>query len=106
MRGIVETIFIHDERFRQRTDFQQAVPITRISSEARDLQAHDQADAAQPHIRHEALEAIAFGGGGPGETLILIDDLNAIGCPPERLRPTANIVLTDRAFSVIKHLSE
>ena len=44
---IIEAIFIQDEGFGQRANFQQMMPIERTAREPRDLQTHNQADMAE-----------------------------------------------------------
>jgi hypothetical protein len=50
MRGIVEAILIQDQRFRQRADFEEPMPIHRVARQAGDFQAHHQARATEAHV--------------------------------------------------------
>ena len=77
--GIVEAILVENERLTQRTDLQQTMPIARIPSESRDLEAHDYADTAQADVGDESLEAAPFARRCPRQPEVLIDDHDLLG---------------------------
>ena len=78
MRRIVDAVFIENQRVGQRADLQQAMPVHRVSRQARDFQAEHDAGAAQADFGHQPLESFAIGGRGARLAQISIDDDDAV----------------------------
>ena len=103
---IVDAVFVEDERRRQRAQLDEAVPVSRVACETRDLQAHDDAGFAKRHLAHELLEAVARRRTGSGLAKIAIDDMDAVDRPACRNRPITQRVLALRALAVLGDLAE
>ena len=59
---IVDPVFIQDERIAERANLKEAMPVSGISCEARDLQTEDDAGAPHPDLRHQLLRSFAISG--------------------------------------------
>ena len=50
MTGIVDPVFIEDERVREGADLQEAVPVGGVAGQPRYFQPHDQADTTESDL--------------------------------------------------------
>lgn len=80
--GVVQAVFVKDQRIGERADFQQAVPIAGVTRQTRHLKPQYNSRLAHPHITYQTLKPFAVGGRA-GLTEIGIDDDDAV------VRPTA-----------------
>ena len=55
-RGIIESLFVQNQGVGEGTDFQQMMPITGVTCQARNLQTQDQSHMPQSDLSHESLE--------------------------------------------------
>ena len=55
---IVDALLVDDQRVGERTDFQQAIPVTTRTSQARDFQAQDRSDVPETDLGHQALKSV------------------------------------------------
>jgi hypothetical protein len=101
----IETIFVEDQRAAQGTDLQQAVPVTAVAGEARDLQSEHQSGSPQAHFSHQPLESDAVRGRGARLAQVRIDYNDLFFCPaqPQCLLPQAILALS--ALLMLKYLS-
>src|SRR5437588_671370 len=68
------------------------------------LQTKDDAHMIETHFGQQALEAEPSLGRGAAQPLILIDDLNLVGCPAERDGPVDERVLPVCGFPILDDL--
>lgn len=106
MARVVDPIFVEDECVRQSADLQQPMPIRRTACQTGDFQTHDHTHAAQPNLRHKALESITTGGRGAGQAQIFIDHDNLVSRPSKGLCPSLQIVLPRSALTVLMYLPQ
>jgi hypothetical protein len=103
---IVDAVFVKDESCGQRAQIDEAVPISRVARQARDLQAHDNARLAERHLAHELLEAVTRRCTRSRLAEIAVDDTNALDRPARGNGPIAQRVLALRALTVLSDLPE
>lgn len=103
---IVDAVLVKDESCGQGAQLDEAVPVSRVAREARDLQAHDNAGLAEPHLAHELLEAVARCRTRSRLAEIAIDDMNALDRPARGDGPIAQRILALRALTVLGDLAE
>ena len=103
---VVDAVLVQDERFGERTDLEQAVPVGGIARQARDLQTHHDADSTEADIGDQALKAVALGGRRARQPKVLVDDDELLGAPAERLSSPLQIVLPRCALAIVVHLME
>jgi hypothetical protein len=103
---IVNAVLIEDERLGQRADFEKPVPVAGIPRQPGHLQAHHEADPAQPDLGDQPLEATALRGRGAGQPEILIDHHDLLRRPAERLGAALEVVLARGALAMILHRLE
>lgn len=60
------------------------MPVGAIARQARDLQSHDDAGLAEPHVRDQPLETGAIARRGARLALIAVDDDDSLLRPTER----------------------
>src|SRR6266849_1049844 len=103
---IIDAFFVNDERVRERTNFQQPIPVAARASQARDLQAEHGPNVPQTHFSHQPLKTIAANGRGARLPLILVHHLDAGGCPSQVLSPLHQVILPGRAPAIFSHLEQ
>jgi len=106
LAGVIDPLFINDERVGQRAHFEQSIPITRGAGQPGDLQTEDGACMPQADLGNEGLEAIASSSGGTGVPLIVVDDGEGLLRPPQVAGALREIVLPRGAGGVFAHLEE
>ena len=104
--GFVDAVLVKDESCGQGAQLDEAVPVSRVAREARDLQAHDNAGLAEPHLAHELLEAVARCRTRSRLAEIAIDDMNALDRPARGDGPIAQRILALRTLTVLGDLAE
>jgi hypothetical protein len=102
--GIVDGLFVDDQGVRERTDLQQALPITARAGQARDFQAQNGSDVAKSYFSHQPLKTVASDGRGAGLALILVNDLDASWFPSQLLGSLHQVILPGRAADVLTDL--
>ena len=105
VRRVVDAILVADQRGGQRADLQQPMPVHRVASQARDLQAEH--DAGMPHadLGHQVLEALAVRRGARLAE-VAVDHDDAFLGPAQRHRALAQAVLALGALGVLEHLPQ
>ena len=106
LAGIVDAFFIDDEGGRERTNLDEAIPITAGAGEARSFQAEDGAGMSEAHFGDEELEAIAPYRRNTGMALILVDDGDMLAGPSQVEGALHQVILARGAASVVAHLHE
>ena len=101
---VVEPVFVQNERFAQRADLQQAMPVAGVTGESRDLQPHDHADATEADVGDDALKADPLDRRRARQPQVVIDDHDLVGRPAERQGPPLQGVLPGRALLMVVHL--
>jgi hypothetical protein len=101
LRRMVHPVLIQDECVGQRTDLEEAVPVGRTAGQPRDLEAEDNARAADPHLRDQPLEARPGPGAGGGLPEVVVDDHDPIQGPAQGDRAVAERILPLRALGVL-----
>ena len=91
--GIVDGLFVDDQGIGERTDLQQAIPITARAGQARDFQAQNGSDVAESDFSHQPLKPVASNGSGAGLALILVNDLDASWFPSQLLGALDQVIL-------------
>ena len=104
LSGIINAILVDDEGIGQATDLDEAIPVAAGTRQARRFQAEDGAGTAESDLGHQVLEAVATDGGGPGVTLVLVDDLDVFLGPSELVGALRQVVLAGGAGDVVAHL--
>jgi hypothetical protein len=102
--GIINAIFIEDERIAEGANLEQPMPIGRVARKPRDLQPQNNTGFAQAHLRHQPLKSLPVGGGSPGLAQIGIDHDDALDRPAKRHGLAPQRVLALRALRVLKDL--
>ena len=101
---IIDAVLVDDEGVGQATDLDEAIPVAAGTGQARGFQAQDGADAAETDLGHQVLEAVATEGGGPGVSLVLVDDLDVFLGPSELVGASRQVVLAGGAGEYVAHL--
>ena len=83
LSGIIDAVLVDDQGVGQGTDLDESIPVAARTGQAGGFQAEDGAGAAEADLGHQVLEAIATEGGGPGVSLVLVDDLDAFLGPSQ-----------------------
>src|SRR4029077_11826383 len=104
LSGIINAVLVDDEGVGQATDFNEAIPVAAAPGPSGGFQAEDGAGAAQADLGHHVLETIATEGGGPGESLVLVDDLDALFGPSQLFGVLRQVILASGAGGMIAHL--
>jgi len=102
--GIVEPILIQDQGLGQGAHLEHAMPIAGIAGQPRDLQAQDEADAPQSHLRHQPLESEPVRHRCSRVSQILVDDDDLVVRPAQCDRPLAERILACGAFAMRQDL--
>jgi hypothetical protein len=103
--GIVEPIFIKDQRAGHCANLQQTVPVAGITGKAGNFQSDHESGMTHAHLGHEFLEACAIGSRSAGLPEIRVDHDNAVVMPAERERSLAKRVLTFGALGIFQYLT-
>ena len=82
-RRIVDAVAVGDERVEQGADLEQLVPVAAGAGEPRHLDPEHQADAAEPDLGHQPLEARPDLGRGAGAAEVVVDDHDPLAGPAE-----------------------
>ena len=102
--GIINAVFVDDEGVGQAADFNEAIPVAATAGQSRGFQTQNGAGAAETDLGHQVLEAIASEGGGPGESLVLIDDLDAFLGPSQLVGASRQVILAGGAGGMLADL--
>src|SRR5215469_594057 len=105
MRRIVDAVFIEDQGVSQRADLQQAMPVHRVPSQTRDLQAEHDSSPPQTDLGHQPLESFAIGSRGALLSQICIDHDDSVQRPTYRDSVFPQRVLPLRALGVLEYLT-
>src|SRR6266487_1377350 len=103
---VIDPLVINDQGIRQRTDFQQPVPVAARAGQARDLQAEHSPNVPQPHFGYQPLKAIAANDRGGRVPLILVYHLDTGGRPSQLPSPLDEIILSGLTADVFSNLEE
>ena len=103
--GIVDAVLVEDERVGERADLEEPMPVGGAPREPRDFQAHGETDPPEADLSHQPLEAVARGGAGGREPLVLVDYDDLLGAPAEGIRPALEVVLARGALAMLDHLA-
>ena len=90
---VVKPVFIENERYAQRADLQQTIPVARVTGEPRDFQPHDHADVTEADVGDDPLEVGPLGLRRARDPQVIIDDHDPVGRPAERKGPPLRGVL-------------
>lgn len=104
LSGIVDPLFVDDQRLGQGADLEQAMPIAAGACQPRGLQAEDGPRLAQPDQRDEPAEALPVRGRCAGDPLIQIDHLDRLLWPSQLACPAREVVLAGGAGRVLADL--
>jgi len=103
---IIEAFFVNDQGFCQGTDRKEAVPVTPRPREARDFQAAYGTGLPQADVGEQGVQASAPSARGTRTALILVDDGDLGGGPPEVPSPLHQVVLAGRTRRMFPHLEQ
>jgi len=84
VRGVVDPVFVQDQRVEQGADLEQPVPIRVVAGEPRDFESEHDAGAPHADFGDELGEAFAVGCRGCRATEVLVDDHDLVLRPAER----------------------
>ena len=104
MRGIVDAVFIQNERVRQRANFQQPMPVGRVARQSRDFQSQHNAGATHADFSDELLKTFAVHSRSTRLAEIGIDNDNLFFRPSERDGRLPERILPLRAFRILEDL--
>src|ERR1700722_6724901 len=82
-RRVIDSIIVADQCVGDAAEFQQAIPVGVVASQARDLQAQNDTHAGQCDFAGQASKAGALVGAGAGQSEVFIDDDNLFFGPPQ-----------------------
>jgi hypothetical protein len=106
VRRVVHPVLVQDQRVGQRTDFQKAVPVSRIARQTRHFQTHD--DSGPPHtdLADQLLETFAIDRTRARLPEIGIDDDDLIETPPQRHGPLTQSILALGTLGILQDLAQ
>jgi len=78
----VDPVSIADQRVEQRAHFEELMPVSAGSSEARHLNAYDHANVTQSNFGNEAPKAWPINSGCAGFAKIVVNNGNLLTPPP------------------------
>ena len=104
--GVIEAVFVADQRAGHAAQLQQLVPVGGVAGQPGAFQAQDDPGPAEGDLGDQLLESFPVGGAGAGLALVDVDDGDLAGGPAQRDRPAAQVVLADRGLGVVQDLLE
>lgn len=102
--GIVDSILVDDQRIPDDARFDEALRVAAAASEPRDLDADDDAGAAEADLADQTLKADALMRALPGTAEIVIDDEDLLFGPTEFAGALGKGILPFGAFPVSQDL--
>src|SRR5262249_37278590 len=102
--GVIDSILVDDQRAGQSTDLNETIPVAAGACQARRFQAEYGPGPAQADLGDEVLKAVTTDRGRPRASLILVDDLDALGGPSQIASATGEVVLPGGAAGVLADL--
>ena len=104
--GVIEAVFVADQRAGHAAELQELVPVGGVAGQPGAFQAQDDPGPAEGDLGDQLLESFPVGGGGAGLALVDVDHGDLAGGPAERDRLAAQVVLADRGLGVVQDLLE
>ena len=105
-RRIVEPLLVGDQGVGPAAQIDQVVPVEVVARQARQLEAHDDADLAACDGGHHAAEAAARLGQRAALALVLVDDDDALAAPAQLRGLLGESVLKPLALEVVSDLAQ
>ena len=102
--GIVEAVFVEDQRVAEGGDLEEPLPVRCVAAQPRHLEAEDDAHLADGEAVHEVAEAVAVAAVFAGCALVVINGADALMGPAQRDCALAQPVLTACALGVVDDL--
>src|ERR1017187_4540444 len=106
MRGIVDTVFIEDQRLRESGQLQQPMPVGVVASKSRHLEAKHDAGTPESDFADQLLETIPVVSMRAGDACIAVDRVDTLYGPAKRHGAFAQTVLALATLGVLKDLSQ
>jgi hypothetical protein len=103
---VVDPVGVGDQRVGHPGQIQQPVPVGIVAGQAGNLQRQHDTDLTQPDLGGQFGESGPAGGRRAGDTLILVDDLDAAAWPAQTHRTAGQIILAGSRFPVAVHLGK
>ena len=100
---VVHAFVVDDQRVHQTAQIEQLIPVAIVARQARHFDGEDRADAAQPYLGHQLLEAGARRAARARASQVLIDHGHLV--PAQLLGSRRQVVLTPPAFVVMADLA-
>jgi hypothetical protein len=91
--GVIEAVFVADQRAAEGADLRQPVPVGVVPGQPGAFQAQHDPGLAHAHVGGQPLESFPVGSRGAGLALVDVDDDDLLAAPAERDRAPAQVVL-------------